>query len=253
MSPKRPCAASTAENPERAASCRPRSPRRTGPATTVIEDQQLSRAEYRLHGILPTRPANCFPKLYVEGSIPFTRSTLPRPNFPLRSKIGQAPSKRRWRGLAFSSASGGADSRRAGTVPARRGRSASLGVTLVRKLALAAIAAVLLAFGPALAQDKVVKIYNWSDYIDPQVLRISRQDRHQGGLRRLRQQRRPGNQAPRRQYRLRPRGAVGLFLARQIQAGIFQEIDKSRIPNWKNLDPNLMAQAARYDPTTPTP
>ena len=41
---------------------------------------------------------------------------------------------------------------------------------------------------------------------------------------------------------------TGFFLGRQIQAGIFQPLDKSKIPNWKNLDPELMSQVAKYDP-----
>ena len=40
----------------------------------------------------------------------------------------------------------------------------------MKKVALAAAAAAMLVLGPAQAQEKVVKIYNWSDYIDPQVL-----------------------------------------------------------------------------------
>lgn len=38
------------------------------------------------------------------------------------------------------------------------------------------------------------------------------------------------------------------FLARQIQAGVFQELDKSKLPNHKNLDPAMMAKLATLDP-----
>jgi putrescine transport system substrate-binding protein len=41
---------------------------------------------------------------------------------------------------------------------------------------------------------------------------------------------------------------TGTFLARQIQAGVFQPLDRSKIPNWQNLDPKLMAEAAKFDP-----
>ena len=37
----------------------------------------------------------------------------------------------------------------------------------MRKIWLAAAAAALLTIGAAQAQEKVVKVYNWSDYIDP--------------------------------------------------------------------------------------
>ena len=38
------------------------------------------------------------------------------------------------------------------------------------------------------------------------------------------------------------------FLGRQIQAGIFQTLDRSRLPNYKNLDKELMAQLEIVDP-----
>ncbi|MHB2055931.1 spermidine/putrescine ABC transporter substrate-binding protein PotF [Pantoea dispersa] len=38
------------------------------------------------------------------------------------------------------------------------------------------------------------------------------------------------------------------FLARQLQSGVFQELDKSKLPNYKNLDPDLMAKVAQHDP-----
>ena len=38
------------------------------------------------------------------------------------------------------------------------------------------------------------------------------------------------------------------FLARQIQAGIFQPLDKAKMPNWNGLDPKLMTQAVPVRP-----
>jgi putrescine transport system substrate-binding protein len=38
------------------------------------------------------------------------------------------------------------------------------------------------------------------------------------------------------------------FLGRQIQAGIYQEIDKSKLKNYKNLDPQILAAVAPFDP-----
>ena len=64
------------------------------------------------------------------------------------------------------------------------------------------------SLGGAIAQDRVVNVYNWSDYIDEDVLeRLHQGDRHQGRLRRLRQQRDPRDQAARRRLRLRHRRA----------------------------------------------
>jgi putrescine transport system substrate-binding protein len=38
------------------------------------------------------------------------------------------------------------------------------------------------------------------------------------------------------------------FFARQIRAGVYQPLDKSQLPNWKNLDPAIVAVMAKYDP-----
>jgi putrescine transport system substrate-binding protein len=38
------------------------------------------------------------------------------------------------------------------------------------------------------------------------------------------------------------------YFERQIKAGAFLVLDKSKLPNWKNLDPQLMAKVALHDP-----
>ena len=38
------------------------------------------------------------------------------------------------------------------------------------------------------------------------------------------------------------------FLARQIQAGVFQELDRTKLPNHKNLDPAMMDKLSSLDP-----
>ncbi|GGO74163.1 extracellular solute-binding protein [Bowmanella pacifica] len=38
------------------------------------------------------------------------------------------------------------------------------------------------------------------------------------------------------------------FLGRQIKAGVFAKLDRSKLPNWKHLDPMLMAKLERVDP-----
>jgi len=38
------------------------------------------------------------------------------------------------------------------------------------------------------------------------------------------------------------------FLGRQIQAGLYQEIDKSKLKNYGNLDPQILAAVAPFDP-----
>ena len=41
---------------------------------------------------------------------------------------------------------------------------------------------------------------------------------------------------------------TGIFMERQVKAGVFQPLDKSKIPNLDNLDPRLMGYLAQLDP-----
>ena len=38
------------------------------------------------------------------------------------------------------------------------------------------------------------------------------------------------------------------FLERQIKAGVFQKLDRSKLPNWSNLDPEILQRVALHDP-----
>jgi len=38
------------------------------------------------------------------------------------------------------------------------------------------------------------------------------------------------------------------FFSREIKAGVYIPLDKSKLPNWKNLDPRVLALQAAYDP-----
>jgi putrescine transport system substrate-binding protein len=38
------------------------------------------------------------------------------------------------------------------------------------------------------------------------------------------------------------------FLELQIKAGVFQKLDKSKLPNWKNLDPEILRRVSLHDP-----
>jgi putrescine transport system substrate-binding protein len=38
------------------------------------------------------------------------------------------------------------------------------------------------------------------------------------------------------------------FFSRQIKAGIYQPLDRAKLPNWKNLDPHILAIEAKADP-----
>jgi putrescine transport system substrate-binding protein len=38
------------------------------------------------------------------------------------------------------------------------------------------------------------------------------------------------------------------YFSRQIKAGIYRPLDKALLPNWKNLDPHILALEAQADP-----
>ncbi|NDM57155.1 spermidine/putrescine ABC transporter substrate-binding protein PotF, partial [Klebsiella pneumoniae] len=97
--------------------------------------------------------------------------------------------------------------------------------------------------GPVQAEKKSLHIYNWTDYIAPTTLKdftkesgidvsyvvFDSNETLEGKL---------------------VSGLSGYdivvpsnnFLGKQIQAGAFQKLDKSKLPNWKNLDPALLKQ-----------
>ncbi len=118
-----------------------------------------------------------------------------------------------------------------------------LSTRLVLTCALAA------ALGSAAAEDKVVNVYNWSDYIDPQVLEDFTRET---GIKVVYDVY-DGNEILETKLLAGASGydvvvPSGYFLRRQLDAGVFAELDKSRIPNFKNLSPKVNAAVAQYDP-----
>jgi putrescine transport system substrate-binding protein len=102
----------------------------------------------------------------------------------------------------------------------------------------------------ASAQTRQVNVYNWSDYIAPEVLtRFTAEtgvrvvydvyDSNEILEAKL--------SAGRSGYDL-VAPTASPFLDRQIKAGMHQPIDRARIPNAAGLDPEVMAKLARNDP-----
>ena len=105
------------------------------------------------------------------------------------------------------------------------------------------------ALGVASAQDRVINVYNWSDYIDPAVLEdFTRQT----GIK-VQYDTFDANEtletkllAGRSGYDIVVPSAY--FLERQIKAGVFQKIDKTRLNNLGNIWPEIANRLAVYDP-----
>ena len=119
----------------------------------------------------------------------------------------------------------------------------SIAKSLVLSAALAAIATA------SIAQERVVNVYNWSDYIDESVLTDFTKET---GIKVVYD---VFDSNEILETKLLAGGTgydvvvpSGTFLARQIQAGVFQPLDMSKLPNSKNLWAEIQNRTEAYDP-----
>jgi putrescine transport system substrate-binding protein len=125
--------------------------------------------------------------------------------------------------------------------PSRR----SLGV-----LGCLALASILSFAAPAAAQEeKVLNVYNWSDYIGEDTIANFEKET---GIK-VRYDNFDNNEilhakmvAGRTGYDIVIPSSY--FARMQILGGLLRPIDRTKIPNWKNLDPNILAALAEMDP-----
>ena len=107
------------------------------------------------------------------------------------------------------------------------------------------------AFGsvPALAAERVLHIYNWSDYIDPTILEAFTKETKIKVVYDVYDQ----NEALETKLLAGGTGydivvPTASFLKRQIEVGLFQKLDKSKLPNLKNGWDFINEKLATYDP-----
>ncbi|HEX7200250.1 MAG TPA: extracellular solute-binding protein, partial [Dongiaceae bacterium] len=115
-------------------------------------------------------------------------------------------------------------------------------------LGLAAVAAVGLA-APARADEKVLNVYNWSDYIGENTVADFEK---LTGIK-VNYDVYDSNETLETKLLTGHTGydvvvPSGGFLGKQIQAGVFQTLDKSKLPNLKNMDPDIQKRLAQHDP-----
>ena len=99
------------------------------------------------------------------------------------------------------------------------------------------------------AKERVVNVYNWSDYIDPTVLEDFTKET---GIK-VKYDTFDSNDMLETKLLAGRTGydvvvPTAYFLARQIKAGVFQKLDKSKLPNLKNAWDEIAARLAVYDP-----
>ncbi len=121
--------------------------------------------------------------------------------------------------------------------------------TIRRAAALVALAAFCLLATQIPAQERIVNVYNWSDYIDPAALEDFTRET---GIK-VRYDVFDSNDtletkllAGRSGYDVVVPSAN--FLERQIKAGVFLALDKSKLPNLVNMWPEIERRLAAYDP-----
>ena len=109
----------------------------------------------------------------------------------------------------------------------------------------------LLAFAvtPAFSQGQV-NVYNWSDYIAEDQLKALEKDT---GIK-VNYTTYDSNEILEAKLRAGRSGydvvvpTASPFFVRQLAAGLYKPLDKARLRNLRNLDPEIMAALAKYDP-----
>ncbi len=122
-------------------------------------------------------------------------------------------------------------------------------IDFVRAGRLAA-AALLVCIAPAAAQgNRVLNVFNWSDYVDPSVIEAFSKET---GIK-VRYDTFDSNDTLEVKLLTGKSGydvvvPTAYFLERQIKAGLFQKLDKGKLPNLKNVWPLIGERLATYDP-----
>ena len=101
----------------------------------------------------------------------------------------------------------------------------------------------------ALEEEKVLNVYNWSDYIAPDT--IAKFEKETGI--KVTYDVMDSNETLETKVLAGDTGydivvPSSSFLGRQIKAGVYQPLDKSKLPNWKNMDTGLLAKVNDVDP-----
>src|SRR5258705_7051155 len=120
-----------------------------------------------------------------------------------------------------------------------------------RAIRCALVAAATMAITPAAAQPKerVVNVYNWSDYMAPGVVEDFSKE---GGIK-IRYDTFDSNDTLETKLLAGKSGydvvvPTAYFLERQIKAGVFQKLDKAKLPNLVNMWPEITQRLGSYDP-----
>jgi putrescine transport system substrate-binding protein len=132
-------------------------------------------------------------------------------------------------------------------------RSLFIGITVAAALSACGKKEEAPAGGSAAAQpageEKVLNLYIWNDYLAPDTISNFEKETgikvavsNYGSNEELDAKLAPGNSG----YDIVVPSAS--TYERQIKAGVYQKLDKSQLPNLKNMDPDIEARLAMHDP-----
>ena len=98
-------------------------------------------------------------------------------------------------------------------------------------------------------EEKILNIYNWSDYLAPDTIPNFEKET---GIK-VRYDIFDSNEILHAKMIAKNTGydivvPSSNWGKMQIDGGLIQKLDKSKLPNWKNLDPTVLAQLAQLDP-----
>ena len=117
--------------------------------------------------------------------------------------------------------------------------------------AIALLAAFALGAAPtsSAAEEKRLYIYNWTDFIGPET--IAKFEKLTG----IKVVYDVYDAEETMEARLLAGGsgydvvsASTDYFSREIKAGVYETLDRAKLPNWKNLDPHVLAIQSAYDP-----
>lgn len=125
----------------------------------------------------------------------------------------------------------------------------SLFASLLACLMLAACGGAERSNGTSAAPSDKLNIFNWSDYVDPDTVVAFAKSRHIN----IRYDYYDSNESLEAKI-LTGKSGYDLVapsivnVGRQIKAGAYREIDKQQIPNYRNINPDLLAMMNKVDP-----
>lgn len=124
---------------------------------------------------------------------------------------------------------------------------------LLKQYVLSTLLGLTVSFGAitshAAAEEKVLNIYNWSDYLAPDTIPNFEKET---GIK-VRYDIFDSNEILHAKLVARKTGydivvPSSNWAKLQIDGGLFQKLDKTQLPNWKNLDPGILKQMEAFDP-----